>query len=684
MLANATFADATLHSQANAKHADTYHDLPSKEAQPNCSVLADDNVDGLAKTDAKLAGLELQNAVCNGSNEASMSNGLSGDGNTAKQSAIKSDHEYYNLTKSQMRTSNDELAYACLQSLQGIVSSPANQNTSGCQVTNGKTPQNIQSNEQEREESDMYASLTKNKISSPDSPWVKLPNGNDQNHVNTIIQDSSLHQQQVTDTVLTDAMLTEPAEKHGSTEDDSSYWNLSGTNQVPHRLCRGTLLESIDKVETHNNSEMQNQSSADRNPMTYSDVTQSERVFKSARPIKLHSPEKPTPPKKPDLCALGLMASSEANTSPGSSPHKQKPMILHNKPDLSLTSPRKTKPLFASKNTKEAHSSTSGTCGTLEITGISHNQNTTGTSSTGIMGITGSRNKLTGIMTTLENCGSSEACCTMGSSNLGTMANKMWTCVPSGIMGVTQAWSTNGATNTTDGTMSTLEDCDTLGNSGDYGVTSAQTGGTQSWATDPCRLYKDNPKTFYKRMMRSSLAEDEDEEEDEKVEERAIKTTMMMMLSSTKKRDKARKRRKRRTGRQLLMMSSTMEPSPSSSSSSSSSLSSSSSSSSSGDEHDVVKGRTLPTSERVRMMKKVCDEETSDSESSCAQTGQSRYSLSSALSTESLREELSLPDLLIEETGEEEEEQSSNEEAQRTEVKAKETRPTNGKLFSLV
>lgn len=54
-------------------------------------------------------------------------------------------------------------------------------------------------------------------------------------------------------------------------------------------------------------------------------------------------------------------------------------------------------------------------------------------------------------------------------------------------------------------------------------------------------------------------------------------------------------------------------------------------------------------------MRNVCDQDTSDSESSCAPIGQSKYSLSSALSTDSLRGELSLPDLLIQEPEEEEE-----------------------------
>lgn len=51
-------------------------------------------------------------------------------------------------------------------------------------------------------------------------------------------------------------------------------------------------------------------------------------------------------------------------------------------------------------------------------------------------------------------------------------------------------------------------------------------------------------------------------------------------------------------------------------------------------------------------MSQVCYDDTTDSESSCTLVGQSKYSLSSALSSDSLQVELSLPDLLIQEPGE--------------------------------
>lgn len=60
--------------------------------------------------------------------------------------------------------------------------------------------------------------------------------------------------------------------------------------------------------------------------------------------------------------------------------------------------------------------------------------------------------------------------------------------------------------------------------------------------------------------------------------------------------------------------------------------------------------------ERVAQMRvtmsQVCYDDMTDSESSCTLVGQSKYSLSSALCSDSLQVELSLPDLLIQEPGE--------------------------------
>ena len=145
-------------------------------------------------------------------------------------------------------------------------------------------------------------------------------------------------------------------------------------------------------------------------------------------------------------------------------------------------------------------------------------------------------------------------------------------------------------------------------------------------------------------MMRSSLAEAQDE--DDRAEKDGTK--IITAPSITGRKMTPRKRRKKRAGRQLLMMSSRMESSPSSSSSSSSS---SLSSSSSDEEREAAESRE--TSRNFRPPhSRVYFEETSDSDGSGATTGQSRHSLSSVLSSDSLQVALSLPDLRIQEPGE--------------------------------
>ncbi|GLD74314.1 NHS-like protein 1 [Lates japonicus] len=317
----------------------------------------------------------------------------------AKLPGCNSDHDYYNLTKSERSTGNNELAYANLQSLRGVVASSANQRSSGTQMS---APQDIQTNEQERKDSEMLATLENTRVSSHDSPWVKMSCDSDEHHIDNDTQHPSFQQEQVKETVLADAKLTEPAEKQGNTEDiwltDSSYWTLSPTKQESHRESRTILSKNKENsLETDDST-------------TYSD-------FKQVR-----SPEKPVLPKKPDLCILGLMASPEAKRGPGglkntspssglnnqsqpppdssctglhahvthgtsspkhltctatdktlthttspadvttnspvSSPQRQKPPILYKKPDLSLTSPKTTKP---SKNTGESSKGTPGT-----------------------------------------------------------------------------------------------------------------------------------------------------------------------------------------------------------------------------------------------------------------------------------------------------------------------------------
>ncbi|KAI3366184.1 hypothetical protein L3Q82_010015, partial [Scortum barcoo] len=702
LTANATFADVTL-------RADT---LPN-------------SVDVPAYTEFKQAETGSQDACSDlGSNEVNITCALMGNAsfhspaNTeATQPGSKAEHDYYNLTKSEV-SPNDNSYSDHLQS-------PTDQRSSGPKLTSGGTPQDIQDNEK-----DMYGTLANNQVSTPNSPLAKMCYGSDKNHINTIIQQPYM-QQKVADTVFT---VTNTAERH--TEDvqysDSSYWTLSGTKQESHRESRTMQSESRDETETNdkNKSKMQSYNAANGDSTVYRDLKQSNNIFKSGSPRKLRSPEKPTLPKKPDVCILGLMASPEARQGPGgmkssrqitspsagfnsqsqlpadsfctpmhtqvspnspkhltcttvdkmtnpdrphttspshtmnaaslplnspadiatqspaSSPQMQKPQIVRKKPDLSLTSPKTTNPLFASRNTGEASKGTSGTCGILGISGISLTYSTTGNSST--LGSTGTteimdttrakKNTLNRTTGTLENAGTSGTLDTLQTtSNLGTMGI-YGNCDPSGFMGVAETQRMKGAPNINDGTISALyncgssetwgtsETCTSLGNSGTHRATSTQTG-----ATDPCcagvmktKFHKDDERVFHKRMMRSSLAEDEEENE----KDRGIKTMMMMMSSSTRKKDKARKRRKRRPGRQLLMMSSTMEPSPSSS---------------------IIiiiidhPHHLHPHLEMNEMRRK------------SERCKQSKYSLSSALSTDSLRGELSLQDLLIQEPEEEEE-----------------------------
>lgn len=310
-----------------ANVASTAPDLPSKEAHPDNAVSANANLDCRANTDVNLDGAGSQNALCDlGSNEANITCTLMGNASLhipanadAKQPGQKLDLGPHNLTKSDKRTPNDESSFANLQSQQSIVASPANQRCSGSKLTNGETPQEIQYDNQEKEHSNMYDTLANDPISSP---WVKMSYGTDKNHINSTVQHLFL-QQQVIDKILADAKQTEPAEKPENNEDvwhtDSSYWTLSGTKQESHRESRAIPSKSKDEGEANDksSSEIKNHNAAEGDFKVYSDLKQSNRVFKSGSPRKLRSPEKPILPKKPDLYILGLMGSPEARQGPG-------------------------------------------------------------------------------------------------------------------------------------------------------------------------------------------------------------------------------------------------------------------------------------------------------------------------------------------------------------------------------
>ncbi|KAL3045453.1 hypothetical protein OYC64_013679 [Pagothenia borchgrevinki] len=483
-----------LADSANAKH-----ELPSKEANLGSAVSAN--------ADAKLVGTGTQKAACDlDSNEANIISDLFGNANLdcpANAYVTQAEHDNYNPTKSDIRKPNDTSSNANLQSPKSTV---ANQRSSE------PKPQDIQYTEPEKEHSDMYATLENTQVFTPDSPWVKMSDGTDEDHNKITVQ----QQQQVTDTMLADAMLTA---QQGNT--DSSYWTLSGAKQRESRTSK-------DGIETNNrnDSEMWN-GAADGVTTSFSDLSQNNIVCNEATQKNPRSPKKPTVPKKPDLGVLGLMASPEArrrqvglkkqsqlppdstlhsppnssspspkhlaqtterttspeeSVTPSSSPQRQKPPIVHKKPDLS---PERIKQLIEFGTQGE---SSKGNCAPQEVVGISQ---TMGAS--GIVETTRARNTLNGNMGTLENCGTSGTRGTLQTSRI------YGHCDASGIMGLSETQSIKGATktalgscstsdtivnseivdntrarNTLNGNMGTLEDCGTPGTWGTSETSSRQ------------------------------------------------------------------------------------------------------------------------------------------------------------------------------------------------------------------
>ncbi|XP_058474591.1 mucin-2 isoform X5 [Solea solea] len=487
----------------------TNSNQPIKEALPDNYVFGS-VLDNLANTDVKLAGIGSKNSKTIADLMA----------NASSPMPANTDEKHPRHTETS--TTNNESADA-KESLQDFVSSYANHRNCGRHVT--APPDN-------EHDSHVIAMLTNKHIHT-----------SDENHVDAVIQHLSIQQEQGGVRVSADAKLTEPTEKQGTVVCDMDFLTLAKLKSL---RGNGTKLsDRKDEVQT--------------------------RTRSHGCPQELQSPERPVLQKKPDLCILGLGASPEARPGPGgwrrsgqtaeppsgftnqppqlpqtppenltdnsstpvSTPQRQKSPILHKKSDVSLTSPRTTKPLFAPKNIVEISKQTSET------------DTTTGTSTPGIIGTTGS----------VEHCGFSE--------ELGHP----------GIMDISPIWSPKGSP--IKGTMSTMDNRGTSGTEG-LGAAAGRTRTCREWIYRTT-LHKDDETTFQQKTM-SSLAEDEEEEEDRRT------TTIVLMPSSTKKKSR-KKRKRRRTERQLLMMSSTVEPTPSSSSSSSTS----SSSSSSGDEKDVIR-----------------------------------------------------------------------------------------------
>ncbi|KAJ4921986.1 hypothetical protein JOQ06_002019 [Pogonophryne albipinna] len=440
-----------LADSANAKH-----ELPSNEANLGSAVSAN--------ADAKLVGTGTQKAVCDlDSNEANIIGDLFGNANLdcpANAYVTQAEHDNYDPTKSDIRKPNNTSSNANLQSPKSTV---ANQRSSE------PKPQDMQYTELEKEHSDMYATLANTQVFTPDSPWVKMSDGTDEDHTKITVQ----QQQQVTNTMLADAMLTA---QQGNT--DSSYWTLSGAKQRESRTSK-------DGMETNNrnDSEMWN-GATDGVPTSFSDLSRNNIVCNEATQKNPHSPKKPTVPKKPDLGVLGLMASPEArrrqvglkrqsqlppdsspvhsppncsspspkhlaqtterttspdeSVTPSSSPQRQRPPIVHKKPDLS---PERIKQLIEFGTQGE---SSKGNCAPQEVVGISQ---TMGAS--GIVETTRARNTLNGNMGTLENCSTSGTWGTLQTSRI------YGHCDASGIMGLSETQSIKKATKTTLGSCST-------------------------------------------------------------------------------------------------------------------------------------------------------------------------------------------------------------------------------------
>ncbi|XP_029941980.1 NHS-like protein 1 isoform X2 [Salarias fasciatus] len=352
------------------------------------------------------------------------------------------------------------------------------------------------------------------------------------------------------------------------------------------------------------------------------DMKHSHRGIQAGSPRRLCSPEKPVPPKKPDFSIVGAVSSPKfrirENPAPSAGLSHQPQPLPDVHPAHGAPSPER---LTCSKPATHAYSA--------------HGRPTDGSKPSPA----GSPHRQKPPITHKKPELSSAAAKPVSGS--------------SGTSVITQTHNTTSTgTSASSGLSRSVGTCSSLGTAEIQGTSSVWTERSQIQGGMEFRKTRVNQgdEASQRRMMRSSLAEDE---EDDERQERGAVTTIVM---TSKKKDKARKRRKRRAGRQLLMMPSVMHSSPASSSSSTSS-SSSSSSSSSGDEPDEYENRAAR-----KMVARGCDAETSDSESSCAPMGRSGFSLSSALSTDSLRGELALPDLLIQEPRD----QEVDEKAQRT------------------
>lgn len=523
----------------------------------------------------------------------------------------------------------------------------------GSNFINGETLHEIKYNQEETEIYNAYITLA-NYASS--IPWVKIPCGTEENKSD--INKTSLPRE-VMKKISPGNKLTEQAENPDDSENpwekDSSDCTLSGTKPKLQRRNRATEKKGDDGTSLEHHG-LKGYSDSKQGIMVTKPGSPRKVPFleKPGSPRKVCSLEKPSLPKKPDLGVLGLMSTPISREGPGvqrssrqmakyssdlgqsqpdetglpdgstspqnlnpealpvnaraaadvtpplsaSSPKKQKPPILHKKPEVSMTSPKKSRPIFHSNKGYL----TTGTLVNCTSMGTPQAEN--------IFGI---------LVETMENCKSG---CPLEPQGTGSHCGPNMIMGPQELQSITEVPSC--AVNQT-----TSETTCIFGN--------FKSGSLPSLVGHQPHL--DDGTTHQRRLMRSLLTEVQEEEEETCGETR---TQMLMTLSAAMKKNSKRRKRSRR---QLLMMSATMEPTPSSSSSSSSSPSSSSPSSSE-DEREEVKARLAQMRAAISQAR---NEDTSDSESSGVPLTQSKYSLSSALSSDSLQVELSLPDLLIQE-----------------------------------
>ncbi|MEQ2208997.1 hypothetical protein XENOCAPTIV_022065, partial [Xenoophorus captivus] len=499
--------DSQLHTEVSKSLTNSNQ---REETQPDCDVLNEVFLGSLANTETKVSAPGAKHAICNvvGCDTSPIiANSNIQVSTEVKEPGLQCKDPVTGENGNSITESGDA-------NFQRLQSSLANQKDHGITL-NKEMAQNTQSNEQQIAKLNLYRPLASVKASSPEGPWVKMcPDEDDLHRINTNIQNLSL-------------------ELPCSQADSAKHIERLRENKT--KLPK--KINEHDRDEK-NKSELQSQI----------DVKNIKRDFQSSCPRKLCSPEKPVPPKKPDLGILGLMTSPKARRGPGgsschgiitdssptpntsdsfntqfhtylpnnmpspkhltttsnkseitecstntrnspaSSPQRQTLQILHKKLDLSLTSPKTAKPVFASKNTGETFK---GTTRTIESLKTQTTMETTNTFETD----TRAGNAYNNACSTLQMIGIYATHC---SSELTGM-------VPSGVQKITSTWTEE----------------------------------IQTGVAEPCfggiigNRQQNEEITNHRRIMKSSLTEDKEDDEQDRLEESGRKKTVMMMLTSS-------------------------------------------------------------------------------------------------------------------------------------------------------